>query len=240
MDRPVVARLRLLVACINIPTKVGKAAWARCFGLLVARAHIFGINEAGSWRAKRLYIRLARELGLKHYGLSGSNPVFWDPDLFRKLKGRQIKLHARAKGRLARRWPGFNAARYLTEVLLRHRQTRVIVAVLNVHLVANGWKINARWRARMRKRSLDRIKRLVAFHCFEMGRIVVLFGDTNIADEVNIPGIVWLFPEGVDKVGIAVPEGMDLAGFDLDQFLAPTDHKKGRAAAVNLEIGAAA
>lgn len=237
MSRPVVATLRLLVACINIPTKVGPKAWARCFALVVARAHIFGINEAGSWRAKRLYIRLARELGLTHYGLSGSNPVFWDPDLFRKLRARQVKLHARAKGRLARRWPGFNAARYLTEVVLRHIQSRVIVAVLNVHLVAPGRKVNSRWRARMRKRSLDRIRRMVAHHIL-MGRIVVLLGDTNIADEIDVRGMLWLFPSGVDKIGVGIPEGMDLEGFDLDQFLAPTDHKKGRAAAVDIEIGA--
>ena len=241
MDRPVIRHLRLLFACMNIPTKVGPAAWARCFRLLAERAEFFGINEAGSIRAKRLYRKLAKALGLTSWGLwRGTNPIFWDPDILRFIRGRQIKLHSRGTSIKAKLWPGFNAARYVTEVVFRHIAARRIIAVLNVHLVAPGPKVPSRWRARKRAQSLARIRLLVAAHA-ALGRIVVLIGDTNIVDDIDIPGMVWLFPEGVDKLAILVPEGMTLADFDVEQFDAPTDHHHGRAADVTLDlIGAAA
>lgn len=241
MTRPVVGTaLRLLVAVMNIPTKVGPKAWERCFTLLVERAQIFGINEAGALRAKRLYRRLARELGLAYWGLfRGPNPVFWDPDVLRLLRARQIKLHARGSGAKARRWPGFNSARFLTEVVLRHIATKTIVAVLNAHLVPPGPKVDSSWRARQRARSLARIRRLVAFH-LSMGRVVVLMGDHNLVGKLDIPGVTWLVFEGVDKLAIAMPDGVSLDEFDVDNFLAPTDHKRGHAADAHLTIGVAA
>lgn len=241
MTRPVVGvALRLLIAVINVPRKVGRKAWIRCFKLTAQRAHLFGMNEAGWLPQKRVYQRLARQLGLTFWGLfRGPNPVFWDPDIFRKLSARQIKLHARAKGRLAQRWIGFNAARYLTEVVLRHIATKTIIAVLNTHLVPPGPKVEPWWRARMRKRSLARIRSLVHAH-LAAGRIVVLMGDHNLLGKLDIPGVTWLVFEGVDKLAIAVPAGVSLDGFSIDDFLAPTDHKRGHAAEAHLTIGAAA
>lgn len=235
MSRPLLLLL-LRAALINIPTKVGRAAWERCFRALAARGDIVTINEAGSWRAKRVYIRLAKELGYSHYGLSGPNPVFWKADEYRKVKGRQIKLHARARGRLARRWPGFNGARYVTEVILCHRDTGEYITVLNWHMVAPGWKVRARWRAKMRARSIDRIERLVDHHR-DVGRIVLGMGDAN-QDAFPIPGMKWIHADGPDLLGIALPASVYLDRADPDEFSAPTDHKHGKSAVIEL-LGAA-
>lgn len=243
MPRPVVpalpAYLRLLLGVMNIPTKVGAKAWEKCFRILAEHAELFGINEVGSPRAKRLYIRLKDELGFAQFGVGqGPNPVFWARDTFRFLRGRVIRLHGRGKGRLARRFPGFNGARFLTEVVLRHRESDQIVAVLNFHLVAPGWKVLARWRAEMRRKSLARIDGLVAFH-LSKGRVVVLMGDTNIGGAIDLTGVTWLFVAGVDRIAIAVPKGVTLDDFDIAQLVAPTDHKHGRFADARLTVGAA-
>lgn len=238
MTRPLVVALVIRAAIMNIPTKVRAKAWERCFRLLAQHGGIFGINEAGSPRAKRLYRRLADELGYGHFGLDlGPNPVFWDRDEYRFVSGRQIKLHGRGRGKLARRWPGFNGARFLTIVTLRHRKTGQLVTVLNWHLVAPGWKVRARWRARMRALSEEIINGQVAFHR-DRGRVVLGIGDGN-QDGWHVPNARWLHREGPDLMLLALPTGVHLEQADTDVFPAPTDHKDGKSADIGL-IGAAA
>lgn len=237
MTRPVVAALQLLVAVMNIPTKVGPKNWDTCFRRLASHGEIFGINEAGSWRAKRLYRTLAKQLGYAHYGLSGPNPVFWKASEYRRVSSRTIKLHARAKGALARRWPGFNGARYLTVVVLAHRGTGEFITVLNWHMVAPGRKVRARWRERMRARSIARIRRLVAYH-LSVDRIVLGMGDAN-RDAFVIDRFTWIHDDGPDLMGIGLPKGVYLERADDNEFAAPTDHKHGKSAVIDL-IGAAA
>lgn len=237
MSRPVVAALRLLVAVMNIPTKVGPADWETCFRRLASHGRILGINEAGSWRAKRLYRRLAKELGLSYYGLSGPNPVFWKTSEYRRVSARTFKLHARARGRLARRWPGFNGARYMSEVILADRATGEFIAVNNWHMVAPGWKVRPKWRAKMRARSIAQIRSRVEHH-LSMGRIWLGMGDAN-RDAFVIDRVTWIHADGPDLMGIALPKGIYLERADPDVFPAPTDHKHGKSAAIDL-IGAAA
>lgn len=235
MSRPV-AVLLLRVALMNIPTKVGAKAWSRCFLLLVQRGDAFGINEAGSPRAKRLYKQLAAAHGYGQFGLNeGPNPIFWNKAVFRFVSGHQIRIHGRGRGRLARRWPGFNGARYVTVVTLRHIDSGRLVTFLNWHLVAPGWKVRRRWRSRMRAKSAALIKRQVTFHRSQ-GRIVVGLGDAN-RDAWTLPGAKWLHRDGPDLMLVGLPAGTYLEKADTDTFPAPTDHKHGKSADIEL-IGA--
>jgi endonuclease/exonuclease/phosphatase family metal-dependent hydrolase len=245
MTRPVVATLHLLVAVMNIPTKVGARAWAIDFDKLADRADVFGINEAGSVRAKRLYRRLAKERGYSSWGLwRGPNPIFWDTRLYRLHSARQVRLHRRGRGRLARRFPGFNGARYVTVVTLVHRATGREITFMCWHFVAPGWKVRAAWRAKMRRRSIATVREIEDAELAE-GRPVVGFGDTNLRDPFDLgDGWLWLRGDGVDKLGVAVPEDVRLDGYAARQsviaFPALTDHKHGISAAIPLKIGAAA
>lgn len=241
MDRPAILVLRLLIGCINIPTKVGAKAWAACFRRLAARADIFGINEAGSPRAKDLYDDLMRELGLSQFGLwRGPNPVFWKTDVYDFVSGEQVQLHRAGRGRLARRWRGFNGPRFMTVVVLRHRATGREVTFINWHWVAPGWKVLSKWRSRMRVRSKRLLRREIASHR-AAGRIVAGVGDTNLRLAFYVLKMWrWLRRKGVDKLGLAVLDGDQILDVDVEVFAAPTDHRHGLSAEVDIEIGAAA
>lgn len=241
---PLSVTLHLLVAMMNIPTKVGRSAWAENFDKLADRADIFGINEAGSWRAKRLYKRLAIQRGYGFFGLFiGPNPVFWDRRLYRQFSATQVRLHGRGKGRLAVRFPGFNGPRYVTVVVLEHIATGRKITVLCWHFVAPGWKVLAGWRTRMRRRSIARVSGIVRHH-LDAGRIVLGIGDTNLQHAFElVDEWLWLRGDGVDKVGVAVPDGVRIDGYAARQsvvtFPARTDHKHGISAAIPLKIGSA-
>lgn len=236
MVRPAVLLINLRVALMNIPTKVGAKAWSRCFQLLVRHGDVFGINEAGSPRAKRLYRDLARAHGYGQFGLNeGPNPIFWNRNVYRFVSGHQIKIHGRGKGRLARRWPGFNGARFMTVVTLSHIPSGQLVTFLNWHLVAPGWKVRPRWRSRMRVKSAVLIKRQVTYHR-NQGRVVVGLGDAN-RDAWTVSGARWLHMDGPDLMLLGLPSGFHLDKADTDAFPAPTDHKHGKSADIHL-IGA--
>lgn len=235
-DRPVVgAVLTLLIACMNVPTKVGRAAWAENFDKLVDRAGIFGINEAGSPRAKRLYRRLARARGYGYYGLwLGPNPVFWNKRQYAFHSGAHVRLHARNTDWRARRWPGFNAARYATVVVLKPRSGGPLVTFICWHFVAPGRKVDSQWRARMRRRSIAKVAAIVEHH-HDAGRIVAGAGDANIKPPFDVvPGWEWVHGEGVDKVGVIAPAGSVISDFARVTFAARTDHRHGKSAVVTI------
>lgn len=225
---------RLRLGTINVPTKVGPRAWRTCWMKTADRADIFGINEVGARMAKRTYLHLANQHGYDQFGTRiTTNPIYWNAGKYRRVSARQYRLHEGATGRLARRYPGFNAARYVTEVVLEQVAGGPEIAVLNVHMVAPGRKVNPIWRARMRAQSKRILRQLIAKHQ-AAGRIVVLLGDTNL----RLPfwvcrGWRWLKGRGVDKVGILVPAGIAVTA-DVDIFDAPTDHKHGVAVDVDL------
>ncbi|WP_028654884.1 endonuclease/exonuclease/phosphatase family protein [Nocardioides sp. J54] len=228
----------LRVAFGNVPTKVKAAGWEGCFRILKARGDVVGINEAGNWRAKRVYARLAKAAGYGRYGLFiGPNPIFWDRRVYRRYSARQVRLHDSGKGRRARLWPGFNAARYMTVVVLTHLDTGRLVTFINLHFVAPGPKVPARWRAAMRNRSIARLRKIVAHHQ-AAGRDVVVFGDAN-RHGFPIPGAVWLDSSRPDVLAIVPADDTRLGDTTVEQVPAPTDHKRVVAARAEL-IGAAA
>lgn len=219
---------RIRGAIINVPTKVGADAWERCWHEAADRADIFGINEAFNPHAKRLYRGLARQHGYGQYGTRQTgNPIFWDRDVYRKVSGRVHTIHGSSGGLLARRWPGFNAERQITDVVLRHRDTRQEVAVLNTHWVPNGGRVPSIWRTWARRKSKRLTRKLIRAH-LAAGRVVVFMGDTNIREEIGLTKrMVWLRGVGIDKAGIAVPRGMRVRRKRARLFAAPTDHKHG-------------
>lgn len=224
------------VGVINIPTSVGAKAWRKCFLLIRARCSFFGVNEAFAPAAKALYIGLAFAHGFGQYGARKSpNPVFWRRKHWRKVSGRVIKLHAQL-GRYAE-WPGFNDARYVTEVILHRRGRPHLpqVVVLCTHWVPEGPKVTNADRFRARAASKAEIRELILDH-LAAGRIVILMGDFNIYDvfDLDIPGFHWVRGQGVDKVAVIVPAGYELTAADFETFEAPTDHEHGVAATVRV------
>lgn len=234
-SRPGPVTMRLRLAVTNIPTKVGEKSWARCFELMADKADIFGINEAGSKKAKALYLRLAQKHGLGQYGTRvGPNPVFWNKGKYRRVSSRQHRLHGAGTGRLARRYPGYNSARFCTEVVLAPVAGGPQVAVLNTHLVPNGRKNSLRWRLAARRVALVEIRELVRKHR-EAGRVVVLMGDMNIAlPFFVVRGWRWLRGRGIDKVGVLTTKDRAVTKVAVTAYPAPTDHKRGISATVNL------
>lgn len=231
----------LRLAVINIPTKVGPAAWRECFEETADRADIFGINEAFSPRAKRLYRRLAKTLGLWFYLVFRSpNPLFYDSGMWRRVAGSQHRLHGR--GPWWPRWPGYNAARYASVAVFDRRDDPEApwVTVINTHLVPRGRKVTNRWRERARRRSLAKLSQIIERH-LELGRAVVIMGDLNMNTSPALPGVVWVTGPSVDKIGVACPAGWRIAIRTVFRYAAPTDHDRGVSAVVHLErIGAAA
>lgn len=239
-----VLQLVLRVAIMNVPTKVGWRAWRSNFIDLDQRAAVFAINEAGSTLAKRVYAVLAKRRRLGRYGLFiGPNPIFWDRSRYRLFSATQVKLHDHAPGRRFRLWPGYNSARYATVVVLEPVDGGPLETYINAHWVPPGRKVDERWRARMREISEKKIRRIIEQHR-AAGRIVTLMGDLNLRHEPDLgEHVIWLRGDGVDKLAVALPEGVELVGGPdaardrVVVFPGITDHKHGVSADIHLEIG---
>lgn len=239
--------LVLRVALMNVPTKVGWRAWRSNFIALDQRAHVFAVNEAGSSLAKKVYAVLAQRRRLGRYGLFiGPNPIFWDSRRYRRHSAAQVKLHGRAPGWRFRLWPGYNSARYATVVVLQPRAGGLLETYINAHWVPPGKKVDDEWRERMREISERKIAEIIEEHR-AAGRIVTLTGDLNLRHEPDLgENVVWLRGDGVDKLAIALPDGVEFADgvsnarARVDVFPGITDHKHGVSADIHLAIGAAA
>lgn len=217
------------IATINVPVSVGAAAWERCIRETAARAHLFGVNETKSREQINLYRQFAREHELGTAGLDGSgNAVFWRKSVYLKISSRVVPLHPRGTGALARRYPGFNDARSVTEVVLMDKRTSEVVVMLCTHWVPEGRKVPVAWRLWARNKSKRKIRKMIRFHR-KWGRTVFLVGDTNIAGPVDmhVRGFKWIRSEGIDKIGVAVPKGTTLKTSDYHKYGAPTDHGAG-------------
>lgn len=216
------------VGIINAPRKVGRLSWARCWRIMAKRTTIFGVNETLSPAAKATYGALAAASGWGHGGLRDSpNPVFYKRARWRKTYSRVRRIHgpAPAENRLAREFPGFNAARYITEVHLQRRRQKNgrTVVVLCTHLVPNGGKVEAQWRDVVRAMSLDQLRAIVKYN-LAAGHEVWVIGDMNIHEYIRIPDLTWIKGRGIDKIGVAGGD-YDVTGFV--EVPAPTDHKHG-------------
>lgn len=237
MSRPRVIELLLIVGVINIPVKIGRRAWRRCFGLMARRTDIFGVNECFTKEQRRLYLRLARKLDLGQYGTRiGPNPIFWDAKKYRLIDGRQTRIHPAGTSALARRWRGFNAARYVTDVVLASLDHPGLeIAAINTHWSAGGWKVPAMWLRGARRQSKKVVNALRAEHT-AAGREVVLLGDFNIVRRIFLTAVRWLRVWGVDKVGIALTAAARLVAHRVLLIKAPTDHKHGVIVRIRLNI----
>lgn len=222
--------LTLRVATINVPWKVGPADWRECYDETTARADLFGVQECGTPAQRRTYITEARAHGDTHFGLSlGPNPTFWDPDVMDRTAGKQYLLHGPGVGRLARLYPGFNASRYAT-LTVHHMQApehadAPPVVFINTHLIPRGRKVLPRFRRRARAKSDALLRAKVKAHT-DAGRIVVVVGDMNDDEGPNI-GVTWVWENGVDMIGVALPHGVRLAAESAGRYPAPTDHAHG-------------
>ena len=216
---------RLRATTINIPVQVGRGNWEACWLKAKRQGPLFGAQECFNKAQKSLYRRLAKEHGWGKFGVGHPNPVFWDKNVYEKIDGRVIMLHDEATGPLAKKKPGFNAARYMTEVVLRHKGTGLIVVVLNFHWVPEQF-VNPVFKAMARRKSKKKARKRIRLHK-KLGRIVVPMGDTNIYERISLAGTRWMRPKGIDKLGVAIPSNMVIVELGCDPFEAPTDHKRG-------------
>lgn len=229
--------MRLRVAVCNVPISVGAKAWRECFTETAKRGDIFGINESFDDDQRDVFIDEARERRLRQFGVRKSpNPVFSNPRVWRRRHGSVYKLHGR--GPLYHVWRGFNEARYATVTVNKPapRRKGPVVTFVAPHLVPRGPKVRGWWRNRVRNRSLKILADIIKAHV-KRGRVVVIAGDFNMDDAPDLPGVRWLVgaTHGVDKIGVACPDGWRLGATSTYRFPAPTDHKSGVAADLRIE-----
>lgn len=224
------------VGIINTPVKVGRESWAICWGVMADTTSLFGQNEILTRKQKQLNANLCHERGWGARGLWASpNPIYWDRDKWERIDGGSAVVKLHGPGPLPWRaiWPGYNSARSANVVALEWLADQSHHAVINVHLVSAGRKVAPRWRTRVRGSSLEQLADLVA-KCTDAGYITWVIGDTNIPTAFHLPGLTWVRGVGIDKIGVAVPDGVDLAKTDWRAVQAPTDHGHGIVARVEL------
>lgn len=218
------------VAVVNVPIKVGPAAWRESFDRadVLSRDGAFGVNETLSPKQRELYRELAKKRNLGWFGLRTGNAVFWDKARWKRIRGEVVTLHARGESALARRYPGYNAARTATVVVLEDRETGDQVTIICTHWAPQGKKVPAAWGAWARREAKRQIRAVMAGHQAS-GRVVFLIGDLNVKAVVRmgLTGFRWLRRYGVDKIGVAVPAGTRFVSGSAKVFKAPTDHKHG-------------
>lgn len=208
---------------INIPVKVGHAAWEECWEKTARKVDLFGVQESFRRRQRKTWRRLCKKHGWGSQGIAGGpNPVFWDKQVWTKVSGNVSQIHG-PSGR--KDHPGFNAARYETTVVLRHNEFEFEATVINVHWASKAWV--PKWfivmaRIAGKKSVREKVRKHTA-----LGRPVIFMGDTNIYKKINLDSIQWVRGVGIDKLGIAVPAGWLIENLSLQPFPAPTDHKRG-------------
>lgn len=216
------------VAVVNVPVKVREQAWLACFYLATSATPLgaFGINENLAPAQRRVYKQAAKALGYGRFGLHSPNPVFWDKARWRLLEGSVHQLHPPGSSTLARRWPGYNAARSATVVVLEDRDTREQVTIVCTHWAPQGKKVPSLWGAWARQQAKQQIRGVVRTH-LRADRPVWVIGDLNVHGLVDMAmrRFQWLRGEGVDKVGVALPRGTQLEHSSVATVPAPTDHK---------------
>lgn len=232
MIRPVRERT-IGVAFTNVPTKIGAKAWRDCLRLMTLQGNdVIGMCEILTKAQKRVLMAEALDAGYGGYGWQGPNPVLWDTRAWWFAVGGHYKLHG--VGPQHRRWPGYNAARYMTAVALNPRDGGIGVTALCAHFAPRGRKVRTWWRKHVHKVATVKLARK-AYEQRDLGRIVVIMGDFNSATPPVIPGVHWV-QSGVDMIGILLPAGVTLDEAKRIVFRAPTDHKHGLRTDVRIAI----
>lgn len=220
---------------INIPHKVGPAAWLKCWLIMARRTGFFGVNESLSRRQRAVYLAAATARGWGQYGIRSSpNPIFYRRKQWKRDVGSHVvKLHDAGTDGRARLYPGFNSARYATVVCLVRRRTKQRHVVINAHLIPQQ-KVDADWRDNVRASSFAMIAALVRDYT-DNGAVVWVMGDMNYYPTFPLGRrFHWLRGEGIDKLGVSLPAGMTLGEVDVRIVPAPTDHQHGVVAEVQL------
>ena len=222
----------LEIGTINIPAQVGSEAWEACWEKTAARTSLFGVQESFLRRQKRTWKRLCRKHGWGRAGVEGGpNPIFFDKDVWEKVSARVIQIHDKS-GRKNK--PGFNEARYLTELVLVHRELRFQAAILDTHWVPPFY-VPKIFLTLSRIKSKKLARKLIREHTSK-GRLVIFMGDTNIYRAFKLANLQWLRGKGIDKLGFAIPSGWSVVSKNARPFPAPTDHKQGVKGTVTLLI----
>lgn len=212
------------VGTVNVPVKVGPRAWTRCWRIMSRKTGAFGVNESLSRRQRAVYAALCVRRGWGQYGLRNSpNPIFYKRECWNKVPGtgRVVELHP--AGPWERTYPGYNAARYATLVVLERRsgQRHAFVAT---HLVSAGSKVPAPWREQVRADSLAQLRELVD-DLTDLGLVVWLLGDMNLGPAFDMGDrFQWVRGLGIDKVGVSLPGGITLGDHGFDLVRVPSDH----------------
>lgn len=222
---------QMRVGWINVPSKVGARAWARCWMLMRVHATVFGINETFMKSCKRVYAGLARVNGFGQYGLrQGPNPIFYSRRVWKFVEADHVQLHG--KGPNSKKWPGFNDERYLTILVLERRLKRrqgARHAFLFTHWAAFGGndKVPNKWVNDRHSECIDYVHDIIELG-LSKGYIVHFSGDTNMGEPIKLhPKMKMLKNKGIDKYGVAFPPEFEFESGDLTEFNAPTDHKHG-------------
>lgn len=212
------------VATVNAAVKIGPRKWRRCWKDAAATSTVFGMNESLTRRQRALYAALAARNGWGAAGLWGPNPVFYRRRVWRKVESRRVKLHGRLS--FAGTFPGFNAAREVTNVTLSSRGDAPFrIGFLCTHLVPNGSKVKEADRQLARQHSRIILARLVNEHT-EASRPAVLVGDMNYAGDFELPAarrFKWVTGRRVTKIGVARPVGWEVLG-QAEPFETASDH----------------
>jgi hypothetical protein len=158
----------------------------------VAIAAVVLWQEIGPTRYKNALRALA---GLwRHAHLRLAIPISWDAEEFERLGSGHQRTH---RGRATA-----SPARYLSWVILRHRETGAEVVFLNTHFVSGAWndkrKTFKAWRRRMWLRHYAALEAKVAqFH--DQGYTVVGGGDFNRRNVERFHAdLEWMSAGGID------------------------------------------
>ena len=215
------------VAIINITVGAGQANWEKAFLAAAARSEIFGVNECLTQKQRETYRRLAKKAGLSHYGTGTPNPIFWDRSKYGFVRANTYKLHGAGPNR---RYPGFNAERYATVVILEHIETGEEITIICTHWVPRGKKVPEWWRRLAREKSRVKIANIARNHMKDR-RKVILIGDLNVAGAYEIiTRAKYIVSSGVDKI-VVFPE-RKVKKAKVQRFDAPVDHGGGVSATV--------
>lgn len=228
--------VKFKVGLANSPRFIGKKGLKEC--LNIARksgASVICVNEVFSPNQVEGLREWAHRRGWKLSRTQSPNPILWNPKIWDPAPtSGKIKLHDKAPGPLAKKYPGYNSARYMTRQPLRHKKSGEVVTFFNTHLAAWGPRVDGAWSRAMRERSRKRMARLVRTQ-IKQGRWVVGNGDMNTWDALPLPRKFKWTSRTVLRQGAAPRAGKNLK-ISTKRLNSPSDHGHQRTSTVRLYL----